>query len=198
VLREAATQAVRAQRSNDHNGSNGCIERSLGFASVRSLPSKPPQTTVFGELKRTGANARQPLPCRRSWVRVPSSALTHSLSLRARNWLVDAERRPVRLLKGKRADRLERRPAPLPVFDWLGIAPVSASARADPPAPRPDAQALTPAAAETATPRLACRLFGHRVLDHVVDGHRLRNYAPGGVLRCARCGQVNRRWQGWR
>jgi hypothetical protein len=51
-------------------------QRSFGFARVRSPQSKPLQTTGFGELTRTGANARQPLPCRRSRVRVPSSALS--------------------------------------------------------------------------------------------------------------------------
>ena len=53
---------------------NGCTQRSFGFGGVRSSKSKPLQTASFGELKRTGANARQRLPCRRSWVRVPSSA----------------------------------------------------------------------------------------------------------------------------
>ena len=44
------------------------------FARVRSgsLPlSNPLQTDGFAELTRTGANARQDLRCRRSWVRVP-------------------------------------------------------------------------------------------------------------------------------
>jgi hypothetical protein len=36
---------------------------------------KPLQTGGFSERERTGANVRQHLPCRRSWVRVPSSAL---------------------------------------------------------------------------------------------------------------------------
>src|SRR5712691_10377912 len=47
----------------------------LAFARVRSLEWNSLQTVGFGEQKRTGANARQSLPCRRSWVRVPSSAL---------------------------------------------------------------------------------------------------------------------------
>jgi hypothetical protein len=42
--------------------------RSLEFA----------QTQGFSEPERTGANARQPLPCRRSRVRVLSSALEES------------------------------------------------------------------------------------------------------------------------
>jgi hypothetical protein len=57
------------------NGCNGCTQRSLSFAPVRSLLSKWLQTRCFSEPERTGANARQLLPCRRSWVRVPSSAL---------------------------------------------------------------------------------------------------------------------------
>jgi hypothetical protein len=66
---------IPAERAEGHNGCNGCTRRSLGFAAVRSLDPKPLQTGGFGELNRTGANARQSLPCRRSWVRVPSSAL---------------------------------------------------------------------------------------------------------------------------
>jgi hypothetical protein len=65
------------KRGNDHNGCNGCngcTRRSFGFAPVRSLPSKSLQTRRFSEPEQTDANARQPLPCRRSWVRVPSSA----------------------------------------------------------------------------------------------------------------------------
>jgi hypothetical protein len=57
-----------------HNGCNGCTRRSLGFAAVRSPNPKRLQTRRFSERERTGANARQSLPCRRSWVRVPSSA----------------------------------------------------------------------------------------------------------------------------
>jgi hypothetical protein len=73
-----AARANRPGRSNDHNGCNscnGCRRRSLGFARVRLPEPKPLQRGSFGELKRTGANAREHLPCRRSWVRVPSSAL---------------------------------------------------------------------------------------------------------------------------
>ncbi len=66
---------TRAQRAKDHSGCNGCTRRSLGFGGVRSPAPTPLQTAGFGERKRTGANGRQPLPCRRSWVRVPSSAL---------------------------------------------------------------------------------------------------------------------------
>jgi hypothetical protein len=72
----AVLSSIRlAERGTDHNGCNGCSRRSLGFAAIRSPQQKPLQTTSFGEQERTGANARQRLPCRRSWVRVPSSAL---------------------------------------------------------------------------------------------------------------------------
>ena len=78
MVREAATRPERVEHGNDHNGCNGCTRRSLAFAAVRSLDPKPLQTGGFSEHERTGANARQPLPCRRSWVRVPSSALLES------------------------------------------------------------------------------------------------------------------------
>jgi hypothetical protein len=67
-------RATRVERGTDHNGCNGCTRCSLGFAAVRSPDPKPLQTGDFSERQRTGANARQSLPCRRSWVRVPSSA----------------------------------------------------------------------------------------------------------------------------
>jgi hypothetical protein len=73
VIAERIARA--AECGADHNGCRGCTRRSLGFAAVRSFQPKPLQTEGFGEPERTGANARQPLPCRRSWVRVPSSAL---------------------------------------------------------------------------------------------------------------------------
>jgi hypothetical protein len=61
-------------RANGDDGCNGCTRRSLAFVAVHSRSSKSPQTAGFGERERTGANGRQRLPCRRSWVRVPSSA----------------------------------------------------------------------------------------------------------------------------
>jgi hypothetical protein len=102
-----------------------------------------------------------------------------------------------------RASQLgEGRSSALPVFHWLGISPALPPAPADeqrsseqaPPRPEPS----TAQRASRPVPRLACRLFGHRIDDPIVDGYRLRGYAPGGILRCARCGQANRRWQGWR
>jgi hypothetical protein len=71
----AASQTINPERAKDHNGCNGCIRRSLGFAAVRSPDLKSLQTGGLSERAGTGANARQVLPCRRSWVRVPSSAL---------------------------------------------------------------------------------------------------------------------------
>jgi hypothetical protein len=111
----------------------------------------------------------------------------------------------MRLRDRPRDELADERPSSLPVFEWLGIGPTIAAA-ADrpppaPPQPSPGSDAVAAVAAPSAAsrgPRLACRVLGHRIEDHVVDGFRLRNYAPGGILRCARCGQVNRRWQGWR
>jgi len=53
----------------------GVRSGSLAFARVRSLRPKPLQTASLSERARTGANGRSHLPCRRSRVRVPSSAL---------------------------------------------------------------------------------------------------------------------------
>jgi hypothetical protein len=53
------------------------------FVRVRSRSrhgEKGPQITFLSERQRTPANARRPLPCRRSWVRVPSSALKTSVN----------------------------------------------------------------------------------------------------------------------
>jgi hypothetical protein len=80
-------RATRVERGNDHNGCNGCTRRSLGFAPVRTPDPKPLQTGGFSEHERTGANACQLLPCRRSWVRVPSSAL-ESLQIGSRRRLI--------------------------------------------------------------------------------------------------------------
>ena len=55
--------------------SNGCTRRSL--ASLASLA--PAELAAKRRFQRTGANWRERspiLPCRRSWVRVPSSALS--------------------------------------------------------------------------------------------------------------------------
>jgi hypothetical protein len=70
-----ADPAEQVEGGNDHNGCNGCSLVSFGFAAVRSPELKSLQTGGSSERARTGANARQLLPCRRSWVRVPSSAL---------------------------------------------------------------------------------------------------------------------------
>jgi hypothetical protein len=45
----------------------GVRSGSVAFARSKKIPANSP-------FERTGANARQLLPCRRSWVRVPSSA----------------------------------------------------------------------------------------------------------------------------
>jgi hypothetical protein len=59
----------------------GKVRRSLGLARVRSIVREPPQEGGLSERARACANARQPLPCRRSWVRVPSSASRRSCKL---------------------------------------------------------------------------------------------------------------------
>jgi hypothetical protein len=64
-----------AESASESRGKNGKVRRSLGFACVRSLRPKPLQTSSLSERARTGANGRAHLPCRRSRVRVPSSAL---------------------------------------------------------------------------------------------------------------------------
>src|SRR5215216_3011117 len=58
----------------NRRGKDGKVRRSLGFACVRSPARKPLQTGGLSERARTGATGRSHLPCRRSWVRVPSSA----------------------------------------------------------------------------------------------------------------------------
>jgi hypothetical protein len=72
----SASAALRnsSGRGIYHQRLHGCTRRSFGFAAVRSLDTKPLETRRFSEHARTGANARHPLPCRRSRVRVPSSA----------------------------------------------------------------------------------------------------------------------------
>jgi hypothetical protein len=70
---EGSTRRIRIRRWL--RGKDGKVRRSLGFASVRSLVWKPLQTGTLSERTRTGANGRWHLPCRRSRVRVPSSAL---------------------------------------------------------------------------------------------------------------------------
>ena len=62
-------------------GCNGCTRRSLGVC-CRSLarPEGRRKRVVWSERARTGANVRPPLPCRRSRVRVPSSASSSSRS----------------------------------------------------------------------------------------------------------------------
>jgi hypothetical protein len=67
---EAGSRDVTESR-----GKNGKVRRSLGFGCVRSSDRKSPQTASLSERERTGANGRSHLPCRRSRVRVPSSAL---------------------------------------------------------------------------------------------------------------------------
>jgi hypothetical protein len=64
------------------------------FARVRAgslARTKILQTNELSERARTGANGRSHLPCRRSWVRVPSSALTkpHEMGLFPWQWLQD-------------------------------------------------------------------------------------------------------------
>jgi len=96
----------------------------------------------------------------------------------------------------------ELRPSPLPIFRWLGEP--AAAATSEPPTERAaflsdESQARPPQATEARhQSRLMCRLLGHKIEDHLADGHRLRGYVPGGLLRCSRCGQRNHRWQGWR
>lgn len=56
-LRVAETlRRVSPERVNDHNGCNGCTQRSLGCAPVRSLPSKP---LLTGGFRRTHAHGRE-------------------------------------------------------------------------------------------------------------------------------------------
>jgi hypothetical protein len=62
-------------------GKDGKVRRSLGFACVRSRAWNALQTDGLSERARTGANGRSHLPCRRSWVRVPSSAFLSQTSL---------------------------------------------------------------------------------------------------------------------
>ena len=60
VMRGGDAVEVRPERGNDHNGCNGCIRRSFGFAAVHSLRPKL--------LQRGGlVNSREP-------VRTPASA----------------------------------------------------------------------------------------------------------------------------
>jgi len=67
-------KARRVRRRRLIRGKDGKVRRSLGFAPVRSHVRKPLQPARLSERVRTGANGRWHLPCRRSWVRVPSSA----------------------------------------------------------------------------------------------------------------------------
>jgi len=73
---EAAAErdGVRRGLARDGRNSRRGVAGAFGFGGVRSLPLEVAANERFSELTRTGANARQPLPCRRSWVRVPSSA----------------------------------------------------------------------------------------------------------------------------
>jgi hypothetical protein len=83
----------RSARSTNASRTPGPALRRLGgehawqewqgspFARVRSrspAAREPLETGGLTERARTGANGREHLPCRRSWVRVPSSALESS------------------------------------------------------------------------------------------------------------------------
>src|SRR6266536_6372606 len=73
--RRAAAKPVEFGFGSRLRGKDGKVGRSLGFVRVRSLARKRLQTAGLSERARTGANGRWLLPCRRSRVRVPSSAL---------------------------------------------------------------------------------------------------------------------------
>ena len=65
-------------RLRGHNGHTRC---SFGFACVRFDSQNALQIGRFSEQERTGANVRPDLPCRRSRVRVPSSASRNPLEM---------------------------------------------------------------------------------------------------------------------
>jgi hypothetical protein len=71
---ECRGEARRVRTPCLFRGKNGKVRRSLGFGLVRSFAWNPLQTAGLSERARAGANGCWHLPCRRSRVRVPSSA----------------------------------------------------------------------------------------------------------------------------
>jgi hypothetical protein len=74
ALHGSARRSGFAAWASGRRGKNGKVRRSLGFGHVRSLGRETLQSAGLSERARTRANGRSHLPCRRSWVRVPSSA----------------------------------------------------------------------------------------------------------------------------